>query len=611
MATITGTSLDDQTAPFLTGTTENDTYFGLEGSDLLFSSAGNDTIDGGPGDQDTADYRNDPAGIDADLSTGLVIDGYGDTDTLIGIEFIRGSAFGDRIVGVPGTYSIFFGLSGDDTLTGANDDRSTDLSGGQGNDTLTGGTGGAYFQPGSGSDLIIGGTEAEGTYLLNYFWDAVGDAATTGISVTFSGARSGTVTDYSGATDTFSGIAQIEGTDLADFFTGQAGRQDFRGQGGNDFFDGGADEDRVDYTRSISDFGIIGGVTVDLQAGSATDTYGDTDTLINIEWIRGSEFADDIRGDGQENFFEGLEGNDLLVGLAGDDALEGGDGNDTVNGGSGNDCLEGGAGTDTALYTGAQTSYTLTLSSDGASLTDRRADGEGTDNLMGIEYLDFDTDLQDGPFFLQQFSGPAGLSAQQLESFIELYIAYFNRAPDALGLNFWGTQFVNGFSLQEIAALFIDQDETRATYPESLSNADFATAVYGNVLGRTPDQDGYDYWVDQLDSGLVGRDVFILAILGGAKAPPPADATQDFIDQQLADRQYLSDKTDIGAYFAVHGGMSDVANATAAMLLFDGSESGIDAAVNAIDGYLANAEQATTGEFLMPILGVLDDPFTM
>ncbi|RMD93705.1 MAG: DUF4214 domain-containing protein, partial [Alphaproteobacteria bacterium] len=152
-------------------------------------------------------------------------------------------------------------------------------------------------------------------------------------------------------------------------------------------------------------------------------------------------------------------------------------------------------------------------------------------------------------------------------------------------------------------------DETRATYPEGTSNSDFAEAVYNNVLGRAPDPLGFDFWVGVLDSGAVGRDQFILEVLRGARADPPPDASEDFINQQLADRAYLANKVDVGAYFAVHKGLSDVDDARAVMALFDGSAESIDAAVAATDAAYADALDPDSGEFLMQLVGVLDNPF--
>ncbi|MFG6661564.1 M64 family metallopeptidase [Sulfitobacter sp. 915] len=285
-----------------------------------------------------------------------------------------------------------------------------------------------------------------------------------------------------------------------------------------------------------------------------------------------------------------------LRGTISDDILIGTGRDDVILGAAGDDHLDGGSGTDTAVYSGSQESYTLTLSSTAVDISDRRIDADGTDQLINIELLDFDTGGSGSTFDLSKFAGPAGLSQDAFESFIELYIAYFNRAPDAVGLNFWGTAFANGTTLEEIATFFIDQEETRATYPDSLSNADFATAVYNNVLGRIPDEAGYDFWVGVLDSGDRGRDQFILSVLEGVQEGSP-------------DRLYLDSKIDVGAYFAVHKGMSNVSNASSAMALFDGTQAGTDKAITAIDAFYASALDPTEGEFLIQVVGILDDPF--
>ena len=99
-----------------------------------------------------------------------------------------------------------------------------------------------------------------------------------------------------------------------------------------------------------------------------------------------------------------------------------------------------------------------------------------------------------------------------------------------------------------------------------------------------------------LDAGGVTRDQFILEVLRGVQDGSP-------------DRGYLDNKVDVGAYFAVHKGMSDTGNAAAAMQLYDGTESSIHTVNQAIDGYHLEALDPITGEFLMPLVGVLDNPF--
>ena len=439
------------------------------------------------------------------------------------------------------------------------------------------------------------------------------------------------------------GAETIFGSNLNDVLNGLGGNDQVQGGAGNDTIQGGAGVDSL--------FGQGGIDTFVLSPGDGENTAFDFDVATEVVRLVDSGFASaqaalaavtkpfsnvsrislsdgsfmDVFHDSQPGTpltianFEiattppdgPTEGNDALTGTANAETIAALGGDDTIAGSAGNDTINGGAGTDTATYSGNQTSYTLTLSPTTTTLTDRRPDGNDTDTLIDVEFLDFETDLFDGPFNLSVFGGPAGLSPDALESFIELYIGYFNRAPDAVGLFFWGTAFANGTTLEEMAALFGPQEETLAAYPAGTSNLEFATTVYNNVLGRTPDQAGIDFWVGLLDAGAVARDAFILEVLKGAKAAPPADASQAFIDQQLADQDYLATKTDIGAYFAVHKGMSSVPNAIQAMQLFDGTQNGANDAVTAIDGFFASAQNATTGEFLMPLVGVLDDPFSM
>ena len=335
----------------------------------------------------------------------------------------------------------------------------------------------------------------------------------------------------------------------------------------------------------------------------------DGENIVIIDTLPGTIARVNPNGGGENanRIFTGAS-DDFVRGGDNAELINGGSGNDTMEGQSGNDTINGESGTDTAVYSGNQSSYTLTLSADTTEIQDRRGGGEGTDRLINIELLDFDTNFSGAAIF-NVFDGATGLSASNFESFIELYIAYFNRAPDAVGLNFWGTAFANGTTFEQMATFFIDQEETRATYPNGTSNNEFATAVYNNVLGRTPDQDGINFWVGVLDSGQVSRDQFILEALRGAKSELKPELGQDFVDQQIADRAYLENKIDIGAYFAVHKGMSDVENASAAMALFTGTNASINDAVNAIDGFYQDALSPNNGEFLMPVIGVLDDPF--
>jgi len=85
-----------------------------------------------------------------------------------------------------------------------------------------------------------------------------------------------------------------------------------------------------------------------------------------------------------------------------------------------------------------------------------------------------------------------------------LYFAYFNRIPDQTGLQYWIAQYKAGMSLAAISEVFATSPEFQATYG-SLTNAQFVTLVYHNVLGRDPDATGLAYWTGQLNSGAMTR----------------------------------------------------------------------------------------------------------
>lgn len=305
---------------------------------------------------------------------------------------------------------------------------------------------------------------------------------------------------------------------------------------------------------------------------------------------------------------------DFIVGSPGPDPINAGIGNDTIDPGAGHDTIDGGAGDDTVLLSGDQNSYTLTLSPEATTITNRLSSGTDVDNLIDVEFLDFGTEMDvfgGQPMHLDIFDGPTSLNAAEFSEIVELYVAYFNRAPDALGLFFWAGKYAEGLSIAEMAASFFTQQETQETYADVMDDAGnltdvsaFVTAVYQNVLGRQADQAGFDFWVNVLETSPdVTPPNFILAIIQGAKFPA------DPVPQSFVDQAYLEDKADIGAYFAVIKGMSEVGDASTAMQLFDGSEDSLLAAKNAIDAFHVAATGPTDGEFLMPLVGVIDDPF--
>lgn len=162
--------------------------------------------------------------------------------------------------------------------------------------------------------LNLGG----GNDTLSYF------GSTSSVTARVGGAASG----FSG---TILGVENLTGGTLNDTLNGDAAPNILNGGAGDDTLDGGDDDDAVWYTVSPNF------VTVNLEAGTAQDGYGYSDTLISVNRVGGSGYNDSITGDGSQNHLYGAGGNDMLDGAAGNDILIGGAGDDTLIGGDGSD----------------------------------------------------------------------------------------------------------------------------------------------------------------------------------------------------------------------------------------------------------------------------------
>ncbi|HMJ75932.1 MAG TPA: DUF4214 domain-containing protein, partial [Iamia sp.] len=88
---------------------------------------------------------------------------------------------------------------------------------------------------------------------------------------------------------------------------------------------------------------------------------------------------------------------------------------------------------------------------------------------------------------------------------IRLYNAYFDRNADHAGLDYWFDKITNdGKSINTVSSSFAASAEFTTLYGQ-LSNAQFVTLVYQNVLDRNPKPADHAYWKGQLDQGIINR----------------------------------------------------------------------------------------------------------
>jgi Ca2+-binding RTX toxin-like protein len=335
----------------LGGSDVQNTIFGGLGDDVIYAAGGEDLLEGGAG----ADYLDGQAGYDyvsySAAQAGVIVfmggnylnTGDAKGDTLVNVEGILGSQYGDIMGGDDGGNTLQGG-GGGDYLFGAN--ANDYLVGGEGNDFLFGGNDNDTMEGGVGDDLLNGGLGAD--YLTG------GDGTDT---ASYSDAAGGVIAFLLGASsnsgeaagDVYSSIENLTGSNFGDYLGGTDGANEILGGGGNDtiwagggddVIDGGAGADAL-YGQVGVDIASYASATAGVTAflGGAFLNTGDAagDQYFEIEGMRGSQFGDILGGTDAVNSLEGLGGNDTIYGGGGADQITGGEGSDTLNGGAGAD----------------------------------------------------------------------------------------------------------------------------------------------------------------------------------------------------------------------------------------------------------------------------------
>lgn len=109
------------------------------------------------------------------------------------------------------------------------------------------------------------------------------------------------------------------------------------------------------------------------------------------------------------------------------------------------------------------------------------------------------------------------LTQSQINSIFELYIGYFNRAPEASGFNYWSQYYLNALNTgkseldtqKEMANQFYLAAIQYNIYTTGSTVDDFIKTSYLNALGRTSvDAEGMSYWKTRLEQGTVSRGDF-------------------------------------------------------------------------------------------------------
>ena len=320
-------------------------------------------------------------------------------------------------------------------------------------------------------------------------------------------------------------IENAIGTFFNDTIYGEKGDNTLQGWSGNDLIFGGLGDDLI--------FGQDG--NDELQGGLGDDN------------LQGGDGAD---------LMAGQDGNDRLFGQNGNDQLQGGAGLDIFKGGSGNDTLYGGSGIDQAYFTSNRSNFTQSTVGEVTTFTDNLG-FEGTDQLTSIErayFTDYYVNLT-----VKNESAVSNIASSDLQQLQELYVAFFNRVPDADGLEYWIGQFNSGQSINQIAESFYNSGiafSELTGISAGMTNTSFINVVYNNVLGRSSgaDPEGLSFWTTALQSGAETKATLVASIITSAHQFK-GDAQWGWV------ADLLDNKVEVANLFSVEYGLNNLTSA--------------------------------------------------
>lgn len=284
-----------------------------------------------------------------------------------------------------------------------------------------------------------------------------------------------------------------------------------------------------------------------LSAGTyEMSTYAGLYGSGNWEWLQNALRADDVVMPGA------LPQGNLLVAPAAAGVITylGTPQADLLRGTAASENFRGEAGRDTVAYSGARGTYDMGHASGAITVTDPNG-RDGSDTLRGVERVAFsDTSVN-----LEIGAASRRIAPGQLQQLEELYVAFFNRLPEADGLAYWIGQVQAGRTVASIADAFYSAALTYPTltgYASGMGDTAFIETIYRNALGRSSvDAEGLAYWNGALASGTETRGSLVLSILSAAhafKGDPHWGWVPDLLDNKVA----------VAQRFAVELGLSEV-----------------------------------------------------
>lgn len=221
--------------------------------------------------------------------------------------------------------------------------------------------------------------------------------------------------------------------------------------------------------------------------------------------------------DNVSTYIDGGAGNDTITLAGGNDTVVLHGGVNTVKTGAGNDVVYAGNGKDT-IEGGAGFDVVVV----NGKLADYgvKIGSDGTVTLSSTSSTAPGVVMAKDVTFFTDADGKNSLTVTSTEtqaSAVRMYEALLGRSADQAGTHYWlDNVAANGGNVTSIASAFLASSEYQSKMGGA-SDATFVQSLYQNMLGRSADAAGLAYWESTLADG-ASRASVVVSIVGSAEA---------------------------------------------------------------------------------------------
>lgn len=178
-------------------------------------------------------------------------------------------------------------------------------------------------------------------------------------------------------------------------------------------------------------------------------------------------------------------------------------------------------------------------------------------------------------------------ASSYIDAVQKLYIAYYGRPADVLGLDYWTKQIdAAGGKIEDVVNAFGNSAEAQSIYG-SVGTATAINNVYKNILGRDADATGLTYYASEINSGKLTLAQLAQAVIAGVTGDDVAVVTN-----KLAVAKSFTTAMDTGAEIASYSGEAAAQAARTFLSTVDGTDASVTAANAGIDAAIAGLQGA-------------------